>query len=87
MKFDNSKLKVGDIIEFIPLNDRIQKIYDKVSINSFSDGRKRDFYKSVVMEIEECNDDKLKGFKRIKIERSKDSYMHVFDFEIKKINE
>ena len=27
MKFDNSKLKVGDIIEFIPLNDRIQKIY------------------------------------------------------------
>ena len=35
MKFDNSKLKVGDIIEFIPLNDRIQKIYDKISINSF----------------------------------------------------
>ena len=87
MKFYNNKLKVGDIIEFIPLNDRIQKIYDKVSINSFSDERKRGFYKSVITKIEECNDVRFKGFKKVRIERSNNSYIYVFDFEIKKINE
>lgn len=87
MKFDNSKLKVGDIIEFIPLNDRIQKIYDKVSLSSFSEKLKHDFYKSVVTEVENCNDIRFKGFKRIKIERSNSNYVYTYDFEIKKINE